>query len=201
MDNSEKIILSLFDFSGIWSSFYKNNGYKVIQIDIKLGNDIFDLDEKYLNSIKPVYGILAAPPCTDTAVAGAKHFAAKDADGRTQKSIEIFNKTLEIIKYCEPKFWTLEQPVSRLVTLIPEFKQYFKGYFQPYHYGDPYSKKTALFGEFNFPKPTNIVQPKGMRPGQPPEWFSRVGGKSEKTKEYRSKTSEKFAEAFYENNK
>ena len=175
MDNSEKTILSLFDFSGIWSSFYKNNGYKVNNI--------------------------VCHNCTDTAVAGAKHFAAKDADGRTQKSIEIFNKTLEIIKYCEPKFWTLEQPVSRLVTLIPEFKQYFKGYFQPYHYGDPYSKKTALFGEFNFPEPTNIVQPKGMRPGQPPEWFSRVGGKSEKTKEYRSKTSEKFAEAFYENNK
>ena len=46
---TQKTILSLFDFSGIWSSYYKNNGYKVIQIDIKLNqkpNDIFDIDEK-----------------------------------------------------------------------------------------------------------------------------------------------------------
>lgn len=204
MNNQDKNILSLFDFSGIWSSFYKNNGYRVIQIDIKLNqkpNDIFDIDEKYLDSIKPVYGILAAPPCTDTAVAGAKHFAAKDADGRTQKSIEIFNKTLEIIKYCKPKFWCLEQPVSRLMTLVPEFKQYYRGTFQPYEFGDPYRKRTVLFGDFNFPKPINMVAPLGVRKGQPDQWFSRVGGKSEKTKEYRSKTSEKFAYQFYLNNK
>jgi len=30
-----KIILSLFDYSGNWPSFYKEAGYEVYQIDIK----------------------------------------------------------------------------------------------------------------------------------------------------------------------
>lgn len=151
-----KIILSLFDYSGNWSFPYRLNGYNVLQVDIKLPiypNDIFDITPQYLDylqTITPIYGILAAPPCTDTAISGAKHFKQKDLDGRTQKSIEIFNKTLEIIKYCKPKFWALEQPVSRLATLIPEFKQYLKGYFHPYHFGEPYRKKQPFLGSLIF---------------------------------------------------
>lgn len=196
--------MSLFDFSGEWSKNYRENNYKVIQVDLKLPekpNNIFDINNEFLDSIGSVYGILAAPPCTDTAICGAKHFAKKDASGQTQKSINIFLKTLEIIKYCRPKFWALEQPLSRLTTLIPEFKNYFRGFFQPYFYGDPYRKKTALFGDFNFPAATNMVEPRGVRKGQPDEWFSKVGGSSEKTKEYRSKTPPGFAAAFYEANK
>jgi len=36
-----KTILSLFDYSGNWSFFYKKAGYNVIRQDIKLGQDIF----------------------------------------------------------------------------------------------------------------------------------------------------------------
>lgn len=34
--------------------------------------------------------MIAFPPCTDLAVSGAKHFAAKRADGRQQASIDFF---------------------------------------------------------------------------------------------------------------
>ena len=34
--------------------------------------------------------IIAFPPCTDLAVSGARHFKAKQLDGRQQRSIEFF---------------------------------------------------------------------------------------------------------------
>jgi hypothetical protein len=78
-----KTILSLFDYSGIWSAPYKKAGYNVIRHDLKFGQDIFTdtlsaaIDD-YLEG-NPIHGILAALPCTDFAVSGALHFAKKDA--------------------------------------------------------------------------------------------------------------------------
>lgn len=147
-----------------------------------------------------MHGILAAPPCTDFASAGAKPFAVKDADGRTEMFVKLINKTLEIIDNTNPVFWCLENPVGRLNRLVPRLAKYGPRYFQPYQYGDPYRKKTGLWGVFKFPAPTNIVEPQGVRKGQPDAWYSAVGGKSEKTKEHRSKTSAGFAQAFFEAN-
>ena len=81
----QKTILSLFDFTGNWSKPYLDNGYNVIQVDIKHGIDIMTWDYKSIPK-KSVYGILAAVPCTDYSVSGARWFAAKDEDGRTEKS-------------------------------------------------------------------------------------------------------------------
>lgn len=89
-------ILSLFDYTGNSSKPYNDNGFDVIQVDIKLGTDILTFDYK---SIPDVYGILCAVPCTDFAVSGARWFAEKDRDGRTEKSIELVRKSLEIINY------------------------------------------------------------------------------------------------------
>ncbi len=61
MNNSFKTILSLCDYSGAWSNPYREAGYKVIQVDLKLGNDIRLFE--FIDS--QVYGILAAPPCTE----------------------------------------------------------------------------------------------------------------------------------------
>ena len=43
---NNKIILSLFDLTGIWSRPYKENGYKIIQVDLQLGIDILTWDYK-----------------------------------------------------------------------------------------------------------------------------------------------------------
>jgi len=72
-------ILSLFDLTGNWSRPYKENGYKVIQVDLQMGIDILEWDYKSL-AREEVYGVLAAVPCTDFAVSGARWFAAKDKD-------------------------------------------------------------------------------------------------------------------------
>ena len=62
-------------------------------------------------------------------------------------------------------------------------------------YGDPWTKKTCLWGDFTVPDQTPIdPDPKGF-----PGWHS-LGGKSKRTKRLRSKTPPGFAQAFFEAN-
>ena len=125
-----KIILSLFDYSGNWPSFYKQAGYEVYQIDLKHDLNILDIDiEKDIKPLGSIYGILAAPPCTDFASSGAQYWKTKDADGRTDASLRLIYKTLEIIEATQPVFWVLENPVGRLQSLVPELGKPW--YFNP----------------------------------------------------------------------
>ena len=186
-----KTIVSLFDYSGNWSSPYKDAGFNVLRIDIKLDLDILSITKEDLPS--DVFGILAAPPCTDFAGSGAQYWKVKDADGRTEASLSLIDKTLEIISwYPEINFWALENPVGRLQKLRPKLGAPW--YFQPHWYGDPWTKKTGLYGKFNKDLPRNDVQP------DPNSWIMKLGGKSERTKELRSMTPMGFAKAFYEAN-
>ncbi len=190
--NSDKVIISLFDYSGNWPSFYKVNGYDVYSIDIKHDIDVLTLVREDLPN--SVYGILAAPPCTDFSGSGAQYWKAKDADGRTEQSLALVDKTLEIISWFpELHFWALENPVGRLSTLRPQLGKPW--YFQPHWYGDPYTKKTGLWGNFNKDLPRKDVAP------DPNNWIMKLGGKSERTKELRSMTPLGFAEAFYNANR
>lgn len=187
-----KVIISLFDYSGNWPSFYKANGYDVYSLDIK--HDIDILEIQFEDLPEDVYGILAAPPCTDFSGSGAQYWKAKDLDGRTEQSLALVDKTLEIISwYPELHFWALENPVGRLSTLRPQLGKPW--YFQPHWYGDAYTKKTGLWGNFNKDLPRNDVAP------DPNNWIMKLGGKSERTKELRSMTPLGFAKAFYEANK
>lgn len=189
-------ILSLFDYTGNWVRPYAESGYTVVLLDIKHGQDIMTYDYTYLSG---VYGILIAVPCTSFAISGARWFDKKDADGRTEQSIKLVRRALEIVDYFKPVFWCLENPVGRIHKLVPELGEP-QLIFQPYDYGDAYRKKTCLWGRFNIPPVTGAVKPLGVRRGVPDEWYSKVGGKSEKTKEYRSRTPGGFASAFYEVN-
>lgn len=189
-------VISLFDYSGNWCRPYRDAGYNVVQIDIKLGQDILTHDfSQYTN----VSHIFAAPPCTDFANSGARWFRDKDLRGVTESSIRLVERTLEIIEFFNPKCWSLENPVGRIATLVPSLGKP-KLIFHPYEYGDPYRKRTCLWGVFNIPE-KKVVEPLGVRVGQPDEWYSKVGGKSEKTKEYRSITPMGFCNAFYLANK
>ena len=191
------IIISLFDYSGSWSKPYKDAGYEVIQIDIKLDQDILTWD--YMQIAKSrVYGILAAPVCTDFSVSGAQYWKAKDLNGQTEKSINLVKKSLEIVNYFNPVFWVLENPVGRINKLIPELASKRLLIFNPCDYGDPYTKKTILYGQFN---PYLIQKPvKPIRESSQGSWLQKLGGKSERTKELRSITPAGFSRAFFEAN-
>lgn len=182
------IILSLFDYSGNWPKFYRDSGkYDVYQVDIKLGLDILDITPSDLPS--PIHGIMAAPPCTDFASSGAQYWKQKDLDGRTAASLMLVEKTLEIISYHEPTWWALENPVGRLSKLRPELGNPW--YFQPWWFGDAYTKKTGLWGNFNRELPQAPVEP------DPKSWLMQLGGNRERTKELRSMTPLGFALAFF----
>ncbi len=195
--HKRSIIVSLFDYSGLWSAPYRQAGCRVLQVESKLGFDLFSWNYK---AIRPelVAGILAAPPCTDFSGSGAQYWTQKDKDGRTAQSVRIIKRTLAIVKHFNPPFWVLENPVGRLNKLVPLLEQYGPWYFEPYWYGDPWSKKTGLWGIFNRPKPNRIVRP--VKFNKQGSWIQLLGGKSEQTKELRSITPPGFARAFYNAN-
>lgn len=191
-----KVVLSLFDYSGNWSSYYKQAGYQVYQVDKKLDIDILELLVDDL-PFDECYGILAAPPCTDFASSGAQYWPQKDLDGRTEQSLKLVEKTLELISYYNPHFYAIENPVGRLPKLLPQLGAPW--YFNPNEFAgycaDPsteaYTKKTGLWGQFNKPI-KRVVEPiAGASP------IMRLGGKSERTKELRSMTPLGFSKAFF----
>lgn len=202
-----KTILSLYDYTGNWSKPYVENGYHVIRIDIKNGQDIFEVlplaieDSLEGNS---VHGILAAPACTDFASSGARWFDEKENkpssyhnpktlefDNTVEHSIFMVLAVLFLVELFNPVFWALENPVGRLNWLVPELTPFGPWYFQPCDYGDPYTKKTGIWGKFNKPYGQMALNLFGS------EMWSKYGGKSEQTKEKRSVTPPGFAEAFF----
>ncbi len=174
-----------------WSKPWKDHGYEVVAVDIRDGQDVRLLGP----ASRPVYAVLAAPVCTDLAACGARHWKAKGVDALFQ-ALAVADACARFILLEDPAVWALEQPIGRL----PSYFGAPRMYFQPYEYGDPYRKKTALWGRFNEPVKCP-VEPQGVRHGQPDEWYSRRGGSSEKTKEYRSRTPAGFAKAFFEANR
>lgn len=98
------------------------------------------------------------------------------------------------------QFWAMENPVGRLERLIPYLKTVSKLTWQPHWYGDAYTKRTCLWGEFNTELPRTPVEPVMYETssGKRGSWmWMKLGGKSDRTKELRSATPPGFARAFY----
>lgn len=216
-----KLILSLFDHSGNWPRPYCEAGYTVILADLKHGIDVMKIDTHWLDKLVArhgkCHGVLMAPPCTDFAGSGAQYWAAKDADGRTRKSVALVRHSLDIASYLQPQWWALENPVGRLNTLIPLLADFGPVYFHPWEFGgwlaagekshphelipprDAYPKKTGLWGACNFPQKCPV--PYRCRISSNGDLYSEIhmgtGGKSERTKEIRSITPMGFARAFF----
>ena len=133
----KKIILHLCADIGSDSRYYQlDNDYEVI----KIGKDIGV--ENY-NPPKNVYGIIANPVCTEFSIAKGFHI-----NGDLEKGMFLVNHCLRIIKECNPKFWVIENPATgKLKDFLgkPDF------IYQPWEFGSPWTKKTALWGNFNIP--------------------------------------------------
>lgn len=181
-------ILDLCGGTGAWSKPYKEHGYDVIVVN--LPEHDARLFEKPKEKIR---GILTAPPCDHFALSGAQYWKQKDKDGRTLQGLSVVDACIRIVHVCRPHFWALENPVGRLNKWLGKPRMYFN----PCDFGDPYTKKTCLWGNFNIPK-KNAVEPiKVCKQGS---WIQKLRGKSEKTKTLRSITPQGFAQAFFEAN-
>lgn len=185
-------ILSLCDQTGVWSRPYREAGYEVIQVDLAQGRDV-----RLLRPLGvPIRGILMAPPCTHLARSGAPHWARK-GEGALLEGLAIVDACLRAVIVHRPDWWVLENPVGRLMDYLgpPVWK------FDPHQFGDPWTKRTWLWGNFIPPAPLFSAQAcKSVRPIIRPggrDLTTALGGKAGIR---RSITPSGFAQAFFESN-
>jgi hypothetical protein len=142
-----KIILDLCGGTGTWSKPYKDAGYDVRVITLP------EHDVRTYMPPKNVYGILAAPPCTEFSI--AKGAQPRDFHG----AMEIVKSCLQIIWRCRAegsvKFWALENPVGFLRQFlgVPAYQ------FEQWQFGEQRMKRTDIWGYFNTPTPTVKQKP------------------------------------------
>lgn len=195
--NNDKWVLSFFDRTGKWAQPWREAGYNVLTFDIQSNTDLAEVNAEYFHKlieqqgITEVYHIILATPCTDFANSGARWFAEKDADGRTEISKHLVFQSMRIVEFFRPKGgWSLENPMGRIERLTNLPKARFT--FQPNNFGADYTKETTLWGDFQTDLPTANVEPvRGTK------MHSEYGGKSLLTKNARSETPEGFAYAYF----
>ena len=132
-----KTILHLCADTGSDSKPYQDANYNVILVGSSLGVENY-------HPPQDVYGIFANPVCTE--------FSTARSDGKArnpQKGMKIVRECQRIISECNPKFWVIENPATgRLKDFLGEPAMTY----EPWHYGSPWTKKTALWGVFNKPE-------------------------------------------------
>ena len=201
-----KTILHLCADTGSDTQIYRQNGYEVILVGSEIGVENY-------HPPKDVYGIIANPVCLE--------FSTARSDGRArnpEEGMKLVKECQRIISECNPTFWVIENPATgalRNYLGTPQFS------YQPWEFGSPWTKKTALWGKFNIPekkytKWEDVPKIDGLytRPnrGKPSLAFMHKSHKKfirefdcfknvDSDMEFRSLCSQKFAEAFYQANR
>lgn len=196
LEQSERpYILDLCSGSGSWSNPYRDAGYEIIEVtwpesDARLWpsppssrarwtNEFFDIREW----IGKIHGILAGPPCTMFSNAGNAH---QRTDEQMIHALSVADACIRLCWVLKPKWWVLENPTGKINKWYgdPVYS------FDPCDFGDPYTKKTLLWGRFNYPVKDGYV-------------FPTEGSKMHKavrSQAKRSMTPQGFANAFFEAN-
>lgn len=134
----KKIILHLCADLGSDSIYYQNDdSYQVIMVGEKTGVENYHPPAN-------VHGIIANPVCTEFSTA-----AGFDKTGDLQKGMFLVNHCLRIMDEAKHNWCVMENPFNgRLKEKIgqPDYV------YQPWEFGSPWTKKTALWGSFNHPK-------------------------------------------------
>jgi len=199
------IILHLCADIGSDSRPYQDAGYDVRLIGRSIGVENYHPPEN-------VHGVIANPVCTEFSVASGFH-----KTGDYEKGMFLVNECLRIIKECDPTFWTIENPATgRLKDFLGKPVMTY----EPWMFGSPWTKRTALWGKFNRPVPKYYRWqdvPKNpdlyVRPGRPKPSMAFLH-KSAKNSirefdcfevaddmSFRSLCSQGFAQAFFDANR
>lgn len=198
-------ILHLCADTGSDSKPWNDAGYEVILVGSKIGVENYHPPQN-------VYGIIANPVCGEFSVA-----TGRDKDGDYEKGMFLVRECQRIILECNPVFWVIENPATgRLRNFLGEPVMTY----EPWHFGSPWTKRTALWGKFNKPDrvyhswedvPKIADLPTYQGRGKPSiakmhhqhKRFIREFDpfKADNDMEFRSLCSQKFAQAFYEANK
>lgn len=188
-----KTILDLCGGTGSWSKPYSEHPdeYEVLIVDPQewLPEDPGTGDVRLFEHLskRRVHGILAAPPCTDLSGSGARWWEAKGPEALLN-ALSIADACCRIVLLHQPEWWALENPVGRLRRYYGEPTYTF----HPNDHGDPYTKKTLLWGEFNKPKRNWVEPTEGSKMWKLPPGPERA--------RLRSATPQGFAYSFFEAN-
>jgi hypothetical protein len=201
--NETKIILDLCGGTGAWSKPYREAGYDVRLVTLP--------EQDVTDYIPPdnVYGILAAPPCDQLTLARNRYNNDPNVSPRDLiKAMIPVNACIRIVWQCERdgnlKFWGMENPIGLLSNYL-KMKPAF--IFHPWHFGEPYTKITGIWGKFNLPKRkyariTDVMSVKTAKKSK--QNIRRLPSGSEITSggqaERRAITPAGFALAFFEAN-
>lgn len=200
-----KTILHLCADTGSDTKPYKDNGYNVILVGKDIGVENF-------HPPQDVYGVIANPVCTEFSIATGFH-----KTGNYEKGLFLVRECQRIIAECNPHFWVIENPASGRL-------KYFLGKpvmtYEPWEFGSPWSKKTALWGKFNQPEKLYKNWDEVPKIAELPVYQGRFkpslakmhhqhakyikefeSFKPTTDMEFRSLCSQKFAQAFFEVNK
>lgn len=136
MSNADKTILHLCADIGSDSKPYRDAGYNVICVGEKT-------DVRTYAPPDNVYGVIANPPCTEFSTARS---TGKSRGGEI--GMVLVKECQRIIEESNPKFWVIENPAKGDLKkfLGPPRYEY-----EPWWYGSPWTKRTALWGQFNIP--------------------------------------------------
>jgi hypothetical protein len=214
-DNSNKVVFSLFDHTGTWSQPWRDAGYTVYQYDVQDGDDLMQFFPgadivAAIEDGKQIYGVLAAPPCTSFAVSGARwwadqhdtpnrrmvakkygDWASEYFDTPVEYAETLVNITRLFVEFANPSnFHVLENPIGRIQERTGLPKPVLS--FDPSNFGNPYTKRTQLWGDFNPQLPTaNVEATEGSR------MQNKLRGDNPADKVARSTTPAEFAYAFF----
>ena len=135
----KKIILHLCADIGSDSRYYdQSDDYEVIRVGAEIGVENYSTTQK-------IHGVIANPVCTEFSTARSNG-KARDIDA----GMFLVNHCLRIIDECRPDWWVIENPATGALRERLGKPDYV---YQPWQYGSPWTKKTALWGCFTVPKP------------------------------------------------
>lgn len=198
----KRIILHLCADTGSDSKPWRDAGYEVILVGSKIGVENY-------HPPQGVYGIIANPVCTEFSTARSNGRARNPEEGMAmvKECQRIIQEAGDLV------FWAIENPATGVLRDYlgkPNFV------YQPWEFGSPWTKKTALWGKFNPPakvytKWADVPKIEGLytRPGRgkPSLAFMHHQHKRfirewdcfevDNDAEFRSLCSQKFAQAFF----
>lgn len=184
----DRTILDLCAGSGSWSAPYEAAGYRVVRVTLP------DHDVRTFEApTGPIHGVLAGPPCDQFSLA---RNGVSSSPRDILRGLEVVGACLRVIVAARPTWWALENPVGLLSTWLGTPRDVW----QPCDFGDPWTKRTAIWGDFRIPVRGPFVKPLGGGPFCP-----ICDPKSERrawcgNAAHRAVTPAGFARAFFEAN-
>lgn len=151
-------VLVACEYSGIVRDAFRARGHDALSCDL-LPTD--RPGPHYQGDVRDILDdgwdlMVAHPPCTDLAVSGARHFAAKIADGRQRLAL---NFVRVLLNAPVPKI-ALENPVSVISSKIRKPDQII----QPWQFGHGETKATCLWLKgLPLLTPTDVVEGREQR--------------------------------------